>query len=194
MYVTDKHGFLWFLSDDPRLGHKAREIFENADAGRETVIIPTIVLLESIYVCEEKRLSLQFGEVMKKIEGNPNYLVYPLDEAVVSECSSLPQIREMHDRVIIATSRQAGANANFVQILGADAIRIRTYERGVETETPACGTGATAAVVVAIESRRVKEGRVNVKCNGGNLAVTYRNSDAVLEGPAELSATQSIDL
>ncbi|MEK7401963.1 MAG: diaminopimelate epimerase [Gemmatimonadota bacterium] len=41
-----------------------------------------------------------------------------------------------------------GANVNFVQNLGAGAFRYRTYERGVEAETLACGTGAVAATVL----------------------------------------------
>lgn len=42
-----------------------------------------------------------------------------------------------------------GTNVNFVQRLGGDAIRIRTYERGVETETPACGTGVVASAILS---------------------------------------------
>ncbi len=42
-----------------------------------------------------------------------------------------------------------GTNANFVQILGQDLVDCRTYERGVEDETKACGTGSVAAAIVS---------------------------------------------
>jgi len=46
----------------------------------------------------------------------------------------------------------AGANANFIIVTGPQSIRVRTYERGVEDETLACGTGIAASALIAARS------------------------------------------
>jgi PIN domain nuclease of toxin-antitoxin system len=109
MYVTDAHGFLWFLSQDKKLGKNAVRIFRSCDIGKEIVVVPSIVLLECMYVCEKQRLELKFQEVMRKIQGTFNYPVYPLDEEVIMECQSIRQIAELHDRIIVATAKLLNA-------------------------------------------------------------------------------------
>lgn len=87
-----------------------------------------------------------------------------------------------------------GANANFVQVArSADGdkpvLRVRTFEKGVEAETQACGTGALAAAVVARLQGRVDADRIAVTMPGGTLRVGFTVTDGsvkdlYLEGPA----------
>ncbi|MEE9566960.1 MAG: diaminopimelate epimerase [Desulfobacteria bacterium] len=59
-----------------------------------------------------------------------------------------------------------GTNANFVKVHGLDLVETRTYERGVEDETLACGTGAIASALVA-SARGMVASPVRVKTRGG---------------------------
>ena len=72
-----------------------------------------------------------------------------------------------------------GTNANFIRVLDRDCIRIRTYERGVEDETLACGTGAIACALVAC-SRDLVKPPVEIKTRGGEILTidfTFQQDD-----------------
>lgn len=67
----------------------------------------------------------------------------------------------------------AGTNVNFAQHIGPNLIRIRTYERGVEGETLACGTGVTASALIASKVLGFQSPvRVRVQ-SGDELAVRF---------------------
>lgn len=85
--------------------------------------------------------------------------------------------------------RAKGINVNFVAPL-EDGFFVRTYERGVEDETFACGTGATAAAM-AMAVRDDMEGRIElpIKVLGGDLRIRFHKealhfTNVYLEGPA----------
>jgi diaminopimelate epimerase len=61
-----------------------------------------------------------------------------------------------------------GTNANFIRVKGPDLLEIRSYERGVEDETLACGTGAVACSLVASIRGRVSS-PVRVETRGGEV-------------------------
>jgi diaminopimelate epimerase len=83
-----------------------------------------------------------------------------------------------------------GTNVNFVQVLGPSQVRVRTFERGVEGETLACGTGVTASALVASRVHKFSS-PVKVQVQGGDqLEVRFQENnggflDVRLTGPAE---------
>ena len=84
-----------------------------------------------------------------------------------------------------------GTNVNFVQLCGPGALKVRTYERGVEGETLACGTGVTASALIAAEKHSLTS-PIKIQVHGGDwLEVAFnRNaagdfSNVRLTGPGE---------
>jgi diaminopimelate epimerase len=80
-----------------------------------------------------------------------------------------------------------GTNVNFVQIMSANTLRVRTYERGVEGETFSCGTGAMASALISHLSKGIKT-PVKVRTRGGKLTVDWNKgfSPLYLSGKATL--------
>ena len=66
----------------------------------------------------------------------------------------------------------AGTNADFVEVLDRKNIKCRTYERGVEDETLACGTGAVASALIAAKKGLV-DSPVEVQTSGGEILKIY---------------------
>ena len=82
-----------------------------------------------------------------------------------------------------------GTNANFISVEGTDRVRLRTYERGVEAETPACGTGIVAAGLIAGQTGLVKPPVKVIPASGDTLEVDFRLTadgaeNVTLLGPA----------
>ena len=85
----------------------------------------------------------------------------------------------------------AGTNVNFVSQRNPDMLYIRTYERGVEDETLACGTGSVAAALVAIATGKAAS-PVQVKTRSGEILKVYASdtsppfNEVYLEGGANI--------
>lgn len=84
---------------------------------------------------------------------------------------------------------ETGSNANFVEKVNEKEFNIRTYERGVEDETLACGTGAVAAAIGAHFSGQTPLDMVSINALGGCLQVSFtpdsgQYKNILLIGPA----------
>ena len=66
-----------------------------------------------------------------------------------------------------------GANVDFVKVEGKSSLHLRTYERGVEEETLACGTGAVASAIAAFSLGKVSKPPVEVHTRGGEILKIY---------------------
>ncbi len=85
--------------------------------------------------------------------------------------------------------KEGGTNVNFIQ-LSSTTIRIRTFERGVEAETLACGTGSVASAIAVNHKFGEAKNNYTLEAQGGYLSVSFnRNGNnytqVYLEGPTE---------
>ncbi len=86
--------------------------------------------------------------------------------------------------------KEEGINVNFVKIEDAETLSIRTYERGVEDETLACGTGSVASALTFAEINKDTSAEYTVNVKGGILKLSFeknnnRFENIWLSGPAE---------
>jgi diaminopimelate epimerase len=124
--------------------------------------------------------------------GSPHYILY---------CENIDAIdvvnagREIRNRKNYAAH---GINVNFVE-LTEKGLRIRTYERGVENETFACGTGSVAAALSMVPEKGYSGSSLRLETLGGPLEVSFKHSadssftDIWLTGPAKCVFKGSID-
>jgi diaminopimelate epimerase len=90
----------------------------------------------------------------------------------VDQAGSVP-VKDLGKKVRFHSQFQpAGTNANFVQVIDRKHIKCRTYERGVEDETLACGTGAVASALIAAKKGFV-DSPVEVQTSGGEILMIY---------------------
>jgi diaminopimelate epimerase len=94
---------------------------------------------------------------------------------------------------------QAGSNINFVKKIDETTFSLRTYERGVEDETLACGTGATAVAIAMNATGQTNSNEINLNVEGGKLAVSFdkvneKYTNVFLKGPAEFVFKGTIEI
>lgn len=110
--------------------------------------------------------------------GVPHTVLF-FDDVSSVDVAGLGRAIRFHERFA-----PAGTNVNFLQVTSPERLELRTYERGVEAETLACGTGAAASEVIANALGRT--GAKAEVCTTGKevLTISLENGDVFLEGAA----------
>ena len=103
------------------------------------------------------------------------------------------QLRELGRKLRWHPAFPKGANVNFYELTGEDSVYERTFERGVEDFTYACGTGTGSVVTVLTLQGKVSGQNVRVDMTGGQLIIDVereagRATDLYLTGPTNIVA------
>ena len=101
------------------------------------------------------------------------------------------QLRELGRKLRWHPAFPKGANVNFYELTGEDTVYERTFERGVEDFTYACGTGTGSVVTVLTLQGKVSGHSVKVDMTGGQLIIDVeregsRITDLFLTGPTNI--------
>ena len=106
--VSDTHATIWYLLNDSRLSAKARLEMERAAQSRVPIYVPSITLVELVYLVEKGRFTEAVIDRLLDALRNPNNVLYlaPLDLSVIQALRQIPreQIPDMPDRIIAATA------------------------------------------------------------------------------------------
>lgn len=163
--------------------HREEYHFLAVDGPHRARLLPEGVSLEMQNVTTVEELS---SGAFQLDTGSPHYVSFVDSCGAVNVPERGRAIRQS------ATYAAEGINVNFVEQSGADELSIGTYERGVEDETLACGTGVTAAAIAASIRTGIAPNTSfhwTVRAKGGQLAVRghydgRQFTDVWLEGPA----------
>ncbi|MBE6963471.1 MAG: diaminopimelate epimerase [Ruminococcaceae bacterium] len=148
---------------------------------------PTTIKLDSPVEVDGVKYNCSYVEL-----GNPG-----LPHAVVPYANlrnaDENELRQLGRAIRWHSSFPKGANVNFYEITGEDAVFERTFERGVEDFTYACGTGTGSLVTVLTLQGKVSGQGVNVAMTGGTLIVDVARegsaiTDLYLTGPTNIVA------
>ncbi|MBE9207790.1 type II toxin-antitoxin system VapC family toxin [Nostoc sp. LEGE 06077] len=110
--VTDTHALIWYLEDSPNLSTAANQAFERCDRGEIVIYIPTICLVEIVYLQEKGRISAQMKTQLDAalIAENSSLILANLTGEVVAALATISRnsIPDMPDRIIAATAKHLG--------------------------------------------------------------------------------------
>jgi len=170
--------------------------------GRST----TFVGIDGVHkadIIAENYVSLKMKDVDKIETIDDNYFIDSGSPHYIKFVRDLNDVDVEREGKLIRQSvniANGGTNVNFIQVLGDNLLKIRTFERGVEAETLACGTGAVASSIAYSLYFETESESVKLIAPGGELFVKFKQIDTTsfndiwLEGPANHVFDGSIDI
>lgn len=105
IYVLDTHILIWYFTGNERLQQKCKERIDLTRNQGGRLLIPTIVLAEALDIAEKGRVELDFNKMYHLIQTEPEFEIVGFGIEIFKEAMTLKEIKEIHDRIIVATAR-----------------------------------------------------------------------------------------
>lgn len=152
-------------------------------------------------IVTDNEVNLAMSDVNKIIELQDGYFLNTGSPHFVKIVEDIEKVDVYTEGKALADDKRFAplrTNVNFIEI-SKDKIKVATYERGVEDETLACGTGTVASAIVLYKYHYTKKMPVIMHAKGGVLKVSFvvsdnRFTDIILSGPAEIVFKGIIDI
>lgn len=95
------------LAKTGKIGRKARTILDDAEQGKNRILISVISIVEIMYLAEKNRISINLLETLEMINKSVNYSIVDLTPQIVILAEQI-NFPELHDRLIMATAKYIG--------------------------------------------------------------------------------------
>ena len=130
---------------------------------------PQIIRLDQQFNINEKIYEGSYIEL-----GNPGLPHLVVEHNLVAD---IGELRKLGESLRHHPSLHKGANINFYTIIDGNTAKVKTYERGVEDFTLACGTGSASTAVCLLLKEKLKGNKVKIIVDGGELLIDWNRND-----------------
>lgn len=103
-YLADTVAIIRHFAKTGAIGKKAKQILKDADAGKNTIYISIISIVEIMYLAERNKIPINLEEVKKQLNESDNYQVVDLSLEIIDVAKPIQSL-ELHDRLIVATGK-----------------------------------------------------------------------------------------
>lgn len=109
-YITDTQALVRHIAGESQVISPAIDkVLRDADRGLNIIIVPAVVAFEIAYLNEKGRIPITINHLQRLLEGCSNYIEEPLSLEIIAAAFYIPDIPELHDRLIAGTATFIGA-------------------------------------------------------------------------------------
>ena len=103
-FIADTHALWWYFRSPERLSVAAGAVFQLAETGNATVVVPAIVVAEFYYLSVKLGSPLEPSALLEALDSVSGIELSELGRAQLEKLDRFPEVPEMHDRLIAAES------------------------------------------------------------------------------------------